>query len=125
MQKNEPRLKERLYIGLLGLVVSFFSHPSFSQNSDSTREVINFKSAVSVTNNGFSFIPSFTLGKPATVVDLSVGGKRFSFEPQFRFNLQDVQPWSFVFIWRYKVINTQRFQVSMGTHLPALAFRTI
>lgn len=102
-----------------------FGYDAFSQDNDSAKQIINFKSAVSATNNGFSFIPSFTLGKPATIVNLSVGGKRFSFEPEFRFVLDGIKPWSFIFIWRYKVINTNRFQLTAGTHLPALAFRTI
>lgn len=106
---------------LLLLVITVSAHAQ----TDSTRQPITFRSSVSVTNNGFSFIPSFTLGKPAAIVDLSVGGKRFSFDPQFRFNLQDAEPWSFIFIWRYKFINKEKFQVSVGTHLPALAFRTI
>jgi hypothetical protein len=100
------------------------SYYSFSQQADSTRQMINLRGSVSVTNNGFSFIPSFTLGKPATVVNLSVGGKRFSFEPELRFALEG-KPWSFIFIWRYKLSNTSKFQFTAGTHLPAIAFRTM
>ncbi|MBL7791042.1 MAG: hypothetical protein JNK77_01865 [Saprospiraceae bacterium] len=97
---------------------------AFSQQADSIKQVVNFKGAVSVTNNGFSFIPSFTLGDPAAIVNLSVGGKRFSFEPEFRYALEG-KPWSFIFIWRYKLVNRNKFQLTLGTHLPALSFRTI
>jgi hypothetical protein len=99
---------------------------SFSQTADSTRQVINFRSSISVTNNGFSFIPAFSLGKPAVIANFTVNaGKRLSFEPEFRFSLLDAKPWSFIFIWRYKLINQPRFQLTAGGHLPAVPFRTI
>lgn len=97
---------------------------AMAQHNDSTKTAIGFKGSVSLTNNGFSFIPSFTLGKPAAIVNLAVGGKKFSFEPELRFSLEG-KPWSFIFIWRYKLINTSKFQFTVGTHLPAIAFRTV
>lgn len=96
----------------------------FSQGKDTTQHTLNFRGSVSVTNNGFSFIPSFSLGKPAAIVTLSAGGKRFSFEPEFRYSLEG-KPWSFIFIWRYKLLRGDKFQFTVGTHLPALNFRTI
>lgn len=107
------------------LLLSVISQISFAQ-SDSTSKVINFRGASSVTNNGFSFIPAFSLGKPAAIFNFNInGGKRFSFEPEFRFALKDGRPWSFIFIWRYKVINQKRFQASVGTHFPAVPFRVL
>jgi hypothetical protein len=121
-------LKQVKKLFICRLLLFFFflvlSPSAFSQEVDSTRQIIDFKGTVSVTNNGFSFIPSFSLGKPATIVDLSVGGKRFSFDPQFRFDLEGLKPWSLIFIWRYKLVQTDRFQLKPGVHLPALAFRT-
>lgn len=109
---------------ILFLILLHFAFYSFSQEADSTQQrTIHFKGSASVTNNGFSFIPSFSLGDPAAIVDLSVGGKRFSFEPQFRYALEG-RPWSFIFIWRYKLIKTDQFQLTLGTHLPALSFST-
>ena len=84
----------------------------------------HFNGSVSITNNGFSFIPLFSLGKPALVADVSLGGERFSFDPQFRFDLAGLKPWSFIFIWRYRVIQTERVQIKAGAHLPAISFRT-
>jgi len=101
-----------------------FAGRAFSQEPDSVKPVINFKGSVTVTNNGFSFIPSFSLGKPAAILDLSVGGKRLSFEPQFRYSLEG-RPWSFIFIWRYKLVKADKFQLTLGTHLPALNFGTV
>lgn len=108
------------------LILTFLhlSFCAFSQEKDSTKRILNFRGTASITNNGFSFIPSFSLGKPATIVTLSAGGKRFSFEPEFRYSLEG-KPWSFIFIWRYKLIKADKFQFTVGTHLPALNFRTI
>ncbi len=105
---------------LLFFILSFFTHSVFSQKNDTT---LFFRSAVSVTQNGFSFIPSFSLGKPAAIVDMSIGNKRVSFEPQFRFALEG-KPWSFIFIYRYKFINTNKFQFTVGAHLPSIVFKT-
>jgi hypothetical protein len=100
---------------LLGAVTAF------SQQADTTRGVLQFSGAVSITNNGFSLIPAFSLGKPAVMATLYAGGKRLSFEPEFRYSLEG-KPWSFIFIWRYKVIKKDKFQFTLGTHLPALNF---
>ena len=78
---------------------------------------------MTVTNNGISFIPSFNLGKPAAIFDLTMGGKKLSFEPQFRFALEG-KPWSILFWWRYKLLNTDKFQIGLGAH-PALSFSGI
>ena len=77
--------------------------------------------AVSVTNNGISLLPTFTLGKPAAIFDLNLAGKRFSFEPQFRFALEG-KPWSMIFWWRYKLVQSPKFNVKIGAH-PAIAFK--
>lgn len=78
---------------------------------------------VTVTNNGISLLPTFTLGKPAAIFDLSVGGEKLSFDPQLRFAL-DGKPWAFIFWWRYKLLNNEKLRVHVGAH-PAFMFRTI
>lgn len=104
------------------LLVFFVSgcHCSFAQKRDST---FFFKTDLSVTNNGFSLIPAFTLGKPAAMLDMKMGNRRLSFEPQFRFALEG-RPWSFVFIYRYKAIYRSKFQLTFGGHLPGMNFVT-
>jgi len=78
--------------------------------------------ALGINNNGFSLIPAFSLGKPSAIAAVSVSdGKRFSFDPEFRYSLKG-KPWSFIFIWRYKLIKKERFHLTLGTHLPALNF---
>jgi len=78
---------------------------------------------VTVTNNGISLLPTFTLGKPAAIFDLSVGGDKLSFDPQLRFAL-DGKPWAFIFWWRYKLLNNDKFRFHVGAH-PAFMFRTV
>ena len=122
-----PKLKRLAQRALLPIVLSNLAHFSFSQTADSTRQkrVLNFSGSASVTNNGFSVVPTFTLGKPALVTVFNVSGKgRFSFEPEFRYSLEDFKPWSFIFVWRYKLVRKEKFQFSLGTHLPALNFIT-
>ena len=46
-----------------------------------------------------------------------------SFEPQFRFALEG-KPWSFIFIYRYKLIKKSKFYLQAGGHIPALIFST-
>lgn len=115
---------QKRFLQLFVFVLLVFSSFSvFSQEADSTKS-FHFDGNVSVSNNGFSFIPTFNLGKPAAIATLSIGGNRFSFDPQFRFDLDGLRPWSFIFIWRYKVIKSDRWLVRAGVHLPAIAFRT-
>lgn len=98
----------------------FLSYFSSAQTTDSTRTPLHVAGGVTVTNNGISLIPTFTLGKPAVMFDLAVGGKRHSFEPQFRFSLEG-KPWTLLFWWRYKLVEGKRFRVGIGAH-PAMAF---
>lgn len=108
---------------LLYFVLLNLSHFAFSQNTDDVKAVGHFGGAVSVTNNGISFIPNLTLGKPAAIFDLSMGREKLSFEPQFRFALEG-KPWSFVFWWRYKLLKTEKIQINIGAH-PAISFKTM
>jgi hypothetical protein len=107
---------------LLFFVLLNLTCVSFSQTTDSTKVSGHFGGAVTVTNNGISFIPNFTLGKPAAIFDMSVGKRKLSFEPQFRFALTG-KPWSFIFWWRYKLLNTGKFLINIGAH-PSVTFKT-
>lgn len=123
MKKNSIRLKTRESTLLLVFVFSIFTHFAFSQKVDSTKTIKRFGGAVTITNNGISLLPTFSLGKPAVMFDMSVGNQKLSFEPQFRFSLEG-KPWAFLFWWRYKLLQTEKFKINVGAH-PAIAFRTI
>ena len=82
-----------------------------------------FTGAATVSTKGLSTFPNLTLGKPAAILDLSMGGKKFRFEPVFRFALEG-KPWSFIFWCRYELLNNEKFQFKIGAH-PAYSFKTI
>lgn len=103
------------------LVLLSLSFQMFGQ--DEERKPMHFNGNISITNNGFSFIPTFSLGEPATVFEFFLGGERFSFDPQFRFENNGFKPWSMIFVWRYEIVKQERLQVKLGAHLPAIAFR--
>ena len=111
------RLLKKIFILTLFLFVNLIE----AQDGSNDKEIV-ISGKINLTNNGFSFIPLFSLGKPATTINLSVGGKRLSFDPQFRFDLDGMQPWSFLFIWHYKLIKKERFQLRLGSYFPAYAF---
>ena len=96
---------------------------AISQEIDSTKFNRHIGGGVTFTNNGISLLPTFTLGKPAAIFDLSVGSKKLSFDPQLRFAL-DGKPWAFIFWWRYKLLNNEKFRVQVGAH-PSVMFRTV
>jgi hypothetical protein len=111
---------------ILLLLLLTIVQTGFSQKSDSTKlanapSAITVHGAFTVTNNGLSVIPTFMLGKPATIFDLTVRKKRFSFEPQFRFAMEGFKPWSFIFWLRYKLIDTKKFKMGVGAH-PSTVF---
>ena len=103
------------------IFVSFFvCTPLFAQEQTPASPTGQFGGVITATNNGVSIIPSFTLGRPALLVDLSLSGERFSFDPMLRFGM-DGKPWSFVFWGRYKAIKDKPFTLSLGAH-PAFIF---
>ncbi|HMU46193.1 MAG TPA: hypothetical protein PKC72_07495 [Chitinophagaceae bacterium] len=95
---------------------------SFSQKADSTQHIKHFSGSASITNNGISLIPSFSLQKPAVIFLLSLGGQRFSVDPDIRFGL-DGKPWTMLFWVRYKLITQSKFRLLTGAHL-GLNFRS-
>jgi len=94
-----------------------------AQTTDSPKTEYHFSGSVSATNNGISFIPTFSLGKPAAIFNLSLGGKKLSFEPEFRASLEG-KPWSLILWWRYKLLNDDKFKFTIGGH-PALSFKNV
>ncbi len=110
-------------IGLLVLLLWAMWGRLSAQEADSSGAVLQVSGSVTATNNGFSLVPTFTLGDPALIGIVSVQGRgRLSFEPQFRFALEGLKPWSIIFIWRYRLVEGARFGLKVGTHVPALNF---
>jgi hypothetical protein len=119
MRKNPTN--KILLVTVASLLLAIVSLSAPAQQKDST---FFFHADLSVTNNGFSIVPAFTLGDPAAFLDMRMGNKRMSFEPQFRYALEG-RPWSFIFIYRYKAIIKPKFQLTFGGHAPGLNFVTL
>ena len=105
------------------LLLAGTSRGACAQHPDSVGSHSVVTGAITLTNNGISVIPSFTLGKPAGILDVSVAKRGLSFDPQFRFGL-DGKPWSILLWGRYRVHDGRKVQVHVGAH-PALVFRTV
>ena len=115
--------RTRIKGALLFILLLNLSILAFSQKSDSTNVVNHFGGGVTVTNNGISLIPTFSIDKPAVLFDLTAGRGKLSFEPQFRFSLEG-KPWTFFFWWRYKLVNTSKLFVRVGVH-ESLSYSTL
>ena len=115
--------KMLLATGVLFFMFFLFAQSSLSQTVDSTKVLSHYAGSATITHNGISLIPTFSLGKPAAIFDLSLGKRNLSFEPQLRFALEG-KPWSFIFWWRYKLLKTRKFSVNVGAH-PSIVFKTI
>ena len=111
---------KRLLFSFFLVTVCFFVN---AQSVDNIPKEYHLNGSISVTNNGISFIPTFSIGKPATIFNFSAGGKKLSFEPEMRFSLEG-KPWSFLLWWRYKLVNENKFKVTLGAH-PGFAFTAI
>lgn len=101
-------------VGTILLVSTLFI--SNAQVTDSTKNIFHLSGSALITNNGISFIPTFSLGKPATIISLSMGDKKWSFDPEFRFSLEG-KPWAILFWGRYKLTNSSKFKFTVGEHL--------
>lgn len=102
------------------LIVGLFQAKA-QTDSEKTPVIKHFDGTLTATSNGISIIPFFSLGRPAFLFDLSLGGDRLSFDPMMRFGMNG-KPWSFVFWWRYKFIDKPKFSFRAGAH-PAFLFQ--
>lgn len=118
LENNELIRKVSVILAILILTISRYS---YAQETNQEEPVNYFGGSATVTNNGVSLLPSFSLGEPAGILDMRAG-RRLTFEPQFRFALEG-RPWAFIFWWRYKLIDKDKFSIRVGAH-PAILFRT-
>jgi hypothetical protein len=88
----------------------------FAQSLDSTAKISHLSGSASVTNNGISLVPTFSLEKPATIFDMSLSKGNFSFDPELAFSM-DGHPWYFLLWLRYKIASAGKFKLTAGTHL--------
>jgi hypothetical protein len=84
-----------------------------AQASRDSTGVFKFSGTLTVTTNGISPIPAFSLGQPAVLGLLYISRKRLSYDPQFAFSNKGV-PWYFNNIFRYQLIDRSRFTFRVG-----------
>ena len=89
-------------VGLLLAMMPALGHRVAAQDSVKVAPPTVLGGALTVTTKGISTVPSFTLGKPAAILDISIVRGGLSFEPQFRMGL-DGKPWAFLFWGRYRL----------------------
>lgn len=110
---------------LLVLMFVFQHSATNAQTADTTEKVLHFSGSISANNNGFSLVPTFSLGKPAVQTGFNISGNgRLSFHPQFWYSMLDYKPWSFIFIWHYQLVRKEKFVFELGAHAPAINFRS-
>jgi hypothetical protein len=103
-----------------------FSKLAFGQSTDSSKSTLNLSGTINANSNGFSLVPTFSLGDPAVQTGFNISGNkgRLSFHPQFWYSMLDYKPWSLIFIWRYKLVKRDKFEFILGTHAPAVNFKS-
>lgn len=89
-----------------------------AQAGDSTKQKIPLKASgmVTITNNGVSLFPNLSLGKPAAIINVSVGKNTIFFEPELRWGLNG-KPWSYIYWLRYRPKKiSKQFGFHLGLH---------
>ena len=70
---------------LLVFSILLLCKSSFGQTTDSTKSTLNFSGTINANNNGFSLVPTFSLGKPAVQTGFNISGNKgfvnIRFEP--------------------------------------------
>jgi hypothetical protein len=114
LYKNSCRIGKGVLL-LIRISVSFYClllvAPTVSaqEKTDTTRAEFHFSGTLSLTTNGISPIPAFSLEKPAITGFLSLRKKRFSYDPEMAFSIKGI-PWFFNNCFRYRLIEKPRFQ---------------
>lgn len=65
MQRENNQSISRIRKAALMMAMLILTHFVFSQKTDTTKTNYNFGGAVTLTNNGISLLPTFSLEKPA------------------------------------------------------------
>lgn len=119
-------MKRKINTTLFFTTLLLFCKLGNAQTTDSTKSTLHLSGTINANSNGFSLVPTFSLGKPAVQAGLNISGNkgRFSFHPQVWYSMLDYKPWSLIFIWRYKLVKKDKFEFIVGTHAPAINFKS-
>jgi hypothetical protein len=108
----------RIHIAVLSCALSL---SGYAQQIDTSKPVTYFSANFSLTTNGFSIIPTFSLNSPAVLAQLSWRRRRFSIDPDIRMT-PNLKKGSMVLWFRYYPVQEKRFSLRVGAH-PALNFQ--
>ena len=122
MDLTGPKSTRSRAAGMLLAMLPALGHRVAGQDTAKAAPPTVLAGALTVTNKGIAIVPSFTLGKPAAILDIAIARGGLSFEPQFRMAL-DGKPWAFLFWGRYRLVDRGPLHVTVGGH-PALSFRS-
>lgn len=117
-------LNQNLSFRISLLLFLFCNVLVFAQKADTLKknEPLQASGNLQITNNGVSLFPNLMLGKPAAIINLTVGKKHIFFEPELRWRLNG-EPWSYIFWLRYRPKRTEHFSWHMGVH-PSYVLRS-
>lgn len=97
------------------LLFLFLNAWNYSNTLDSLKTPLLIHGNIQLTNNGISPVPAFSLGKPALLTTLHVQKGKFTFSPEFNFDLE-AKPWS-VNTWiRYQIIQKKKWDFTLGNN---------
>ena len=99
---------------LVLMIVCFSQIVLNAQENNSNPGIVN--GSIGVTNNGISLVPTFTINKPAGLLNLSYSKNRLSFENNLTF-ADDGKPWYSLYWMRYSLVKNEKFNMTAGTHL--------
>jgi hypothetical protein len=88
---------------------------SYSQSSDSTKNISSFSGNIGFTNNGFSIIPTFSLNHSALVANFAFRKNKISFEPDIRL-VPNAEKGGLIWWVRYKLVDKKKFGFRVGAH---------
>lgn len=100
----------------LYFALHLLGHYGFSQEIKNGHNT-TISGKASITNNGISFVPNFSLEQPAAIFNLTLEKGRFSFEPELTFSLEEGRAWYQVYWLRYKIIQEGKFKLRTGGHV--------
>lgn len=110
-------MKKLIIFSLLFVCSNFFL------GQEKKEHTYNIQANINVNNNGISWIPIYTLGKPSIISDIKFSINNFSVNPRFRFDIEDLQPWNIDINFNYKFKQGKKINFELGTLLPATTFQ--
>ncbi len=103
---------KKLILPLLFLFI--FTNSWSGEQADSTRsKKLKAEAQISLNSNGIAYIPSFSLGKPALIANLSLTKGRFSYDPALSYSLE-LRPWIIDNWFHYRLIDRPKFEMKAG-----------